>query len=166
MPLSIEIRCPTLDTRVKIDIPGDEQADLQRAVAIFAPGNTISLCRRVLHTFPDYEEFIARAQKEGKPLDKLATDYERRSRVMGKKREAREGAVEEDSGRGKGKGGKFGGGKGKPGLAKRGGKPAGRVKSELKSAEQIRRDRALAEKKRAKNARAPRKGKGAGKGRR
>ena len=69
---------------------------------------------------------------------------------MGKKREAKEGAVEEDSGRGQSKGGKFGSGKGKLGLAKRGGKPAGRVKSELKSAEQIRRDRALAEKKRAK----------------
>ena len=112
------------------------------------------------------KKFRHTMQKEGKPLDKLATDYERRSRVMGKKREAREGAVEEDSGRGQSKGGKLGSGKGKLGLAKRGGKPAGRVKSELKSAEQIRRDRALAKKKRAKNARAPKKGKGAGKGRR
>lgn len=41
-------------------------------------------------------------EKEGGPSDKLATDHERKGRVMGKRREARrEGAAKEEQGNGR-----------------------------------------------------------------
>ncbi|KAI0316257.1 DEAD-domain-containing protein [Amylostereum chailletii] len=94
--------------------------------------------------------FKHHAVKEAKPLDKYATDYERKSRQIKKRTEASGGDV--PAGPGKAKGGK------KP-QGRYGAKPMGRVKNELKSADQIRRDRKLMENRRAKNAR-PSRGKG------
>jgi ATP-dependent RNA helicase DDX54/DBP10 len=93
--------------------------------------------------------------KEGKPLDKLATDYERKMRIM-KKKGARAGGDDDDSGHGAK-------GRGKASLGARWkGKPVGKVKNELKSVQQIRKQRGVLEKRKEKNARTSRNGKGKG----
>ncbi|KAJ3533905.1 hypothetical protein NM688_g7217 [Phlebia brevispora] len=78
-----------------------------------------------------------------KPLDKLRTDYERKSRQQ-KKRQG-EGEPEPPASKGKGMGKKLGG--------RFNGKTVGRVKNELKTVDQIRKSRQVAEKRKAKNAR-------------
>lgn len=89
--------------------------------------------------------------KDAKPLDKLATDYERKMRIMKKK--GNNGAEDGDS-PAKGKGKSLG--------ARWKGKPVGKVKNELKSVQQIRKQRGVLEKKREKNARGSKHGKGKG----
>lgn len=99
---------------------------------------------------------------DAKPLDKLAKDYERKVRVLNKKKVG--GNVEPDQGGSRPNANGKGKGKGKP-LPAAGrwkGKTAGKVKNELKSIQQIRKQRTLLEKKREKNARASKKGKGRG----
>ena len=98
------------------------------------------------HRPPDRKRFKHTSSTAAKPLDKLTTTYERKSRVQ-KKVEA-VGAVSagEPSG------------KGRHTTARRyGGKPLGQVRSEIKSAEQIRKGRKVMEKRKAKNARPSRK---------
>ncbi|KIY73063.1 ATP-dependent RNA helicase DBP10 [Cylindrobasidium torrendii FP15055 ss-10] len=87
---------------------------------------------------------------EAKPMDKLRTDYERKSRQTKKK-----GPEESDPaprGIKSGKPGKHAGGK-KPMGGRYGGKTLGKVKNELKNADQVRKDRRISERKREKNAR-------------
>lgn len=90
-----------------------------------------------------------------KGLDKLSTDYERKSRQQKKKQDNAVGRDAEESwssNRPK-PGGK------RPALGPRfGGKSVGRVKTELKTVDQIRKARKVVENKRAKNARPSRKG--------
>ncbi|KIM20684.1 hypothetical protein M408DRAFT_30142 [Serendipita vermifera MAFF 305830] len=94
------------------------------------------------------------AVKEAKPLDKLATDYERKMRIMKKK--TSQGGEDADSAP-KGKG------KGKAPLGARWkGKPVGKVKNELRNVQQIRKQRGVLEKRREKNARGSKHGKGKG----
>jgi len=85
-----------------------------------------------------------------KPLDKLASNYERKVRVQQKKAEAI-GAVAEGKPARKGS-------HGLKGLTKRyGGKSLGQVRSEIKSTEQIRKARKVMASRKAKNARPSRK---------
>lgn len=93
---------------------------------------------------------------QAKPLDKLAKNFERKSRQHSSKN----GGGDGDGGGASPAAGK--GGKKKVPSKFAGGKSAGKAKQELKSADQIRKTRMLAEQRRAKNARAPRKGKGKG----
>jgi len=87
--------------------------------------------------------------KEGKPLDKLATNYERKVRVMKKSAAVPKEDVKDANPVAKGRG--------KPSSGARWrGKPPGRVKSELKSVQQIRKQRGILEKRREKNARVSR----------
>lgn len=90
-----------------------------------------------------------------KPLDKLRTDYERktRQRKMGEQSTSAEDIA--SSPRPPPTRGKKGGALGK----RFKGKTVGKVRSELKTIDQIRKTRQIAEKKRAKNARPNRKGK-------
>ncbi|KAF7792319.1 hypothetical protein EIP86_003355 [Pleurotus ostreatoroseus] len=78
-----------------------------------------------------------------KPLDKLRTDYERKSRQFNKKQGDAESEMPAPKGRGKGQ--KMG--------SRFGGKSVGRVKNELKTVDQIRKARQMADRKKAKNAR-------------
>jgi len=93
---------------------------------------------------------------ESKPLDKLNTDYERKTRQMKKRGEGGAGEADDNSSRTKGPKGLAKGAKAKAG-SRYGGKSMGRVKSELKSANEIRKSRKMQEKRKAKNARPTRK---------
>lgn len=84
---------------------------------------------------------------QAKPLDKLHTSYERKSRQL-KKQSADGGNAEVKPARGGPPAAR-----GSRGEGRFAGKSAGRVKSELKNAEQIRKTRKTYEQKRAKNAR-------------
>ncbi|GJE95478.1 ATP-dependent RNA helicase [Phanerochaete sordida] len=88
------------------------------------------------------------ATQEAKPLNKLDKDYERKSRQLKKKAEAR-GADAPPAAQGRGRKG-----------ARFAGKPLGRVKNELKTVDQIRKARGVAERRKEKNARPTHKGKG------
>ncbi|KAI0819998.1 ATP-dependent RNA helicase DBP10 [Trametes gibbosa] len=86
-----------------------------------------------------------------KPLDRLRTDYEKKTKKFkGAEKEAREDRPRSSSSR--------------PPPGKRGarfnGKPLGKVKNELKTVDQIRKTRQVAEHRKAKNARAPPRRKG------
>ncbi|KAH9858801.1 DEAD-domain-containing protein [Lenzites betulinus] len=86
----------------------------------------------------------------GKPLDRLRTDYEKKTKKFKGSEEGGEERPKSGSSRpppGK-KGGRFNG------------KPLGKVKNELKTVDQIRKARQVAEHKKAKNARAPPRRKG------
>lgn len=100
-------------------------------------------------------------QEEAKPLDKMATTYERKLR-RNQARDADDGGEGSQQKGGRGGAGR-GRGSGKPG-SRYGGKPLGRVKSELKTKEQIHKTRKVAENRKAKNARPSRGGKGGGRG--
>ncbi|KAH9016217.1 P-loop containing nucleoside triphosphate hydrolase protein [Lactarius hengduanensis] len=101
---------------------------------------------------PNHKRFKHNSITTAKPLDKLATDYERKARVYKKAeagsadvgggesaRKARHGAKEPKN--------------------RYHGKSVGRVRSEIKSVEQIRKTRKIVDRRKAKNARPSRKGK-------
>ena len=69
LPNYVEIRCPTLDTRIKIDIPGSDGVDIKRAYAIFDRANLLNLCERRLRDTRDYHEAIERELSEGATLE-------------------------------------------------------------------------------------------------
>jgi ATP-dependent RNA helicase DDX54/DBP10 len=98
------------------------------------------------HRPPDRKRFKHTSTTAAKPLDKLTTSYERKTRVQ-KKLEAVGAVSSEEPTR-----------KGRHITARRyGGKSLGRVRSEIKSAEQIRKARSVMEKRKVKNARPSRK---------
>lgn len=95
---------------------------------------------------PDRKRFKHTSTTTAKPLDKLATNYERKARVQ-KKVEA-VGAVSPEEPTSKGRhitGRRYGG------------KSFRKVRSEIKSVEQIRKGRQIMERRKAKNARPSRK---------
>jgi ATP-dependent RNA helicase DDX54/DBP10 len=99
---------------------------------------------------PDRKRFKHNLTTAAKPLDKLATDYERKARARIKAEADDAGAGGEKSGRKALYGAKV------PKNRYRG-KPVGRVRSEIKSVEQIRKTRKTMDKRKAKNARPGRK---------
>lgn len=69
LPQSVEIRCPTLDTRIKLDIPSIDGIDIRRAYAIFDRANLLSLCERRLRNTQDYHEVMGRELSKGARLE-------------------------------------------------------------------------------------------------
>ncbi|EGN99725.1 hypothetical protein SERLA73DRAFT_88322 [Serpula lacrymans var. lacrymans S7.3] len=86
---------------------------------------------------------------EGKPLDKLSKDYERKMR-QNKKKETTDG--NEDGGATKSSSSRYKGGKAKP-AGRYGGKSIGKVRTEIKTVDQIRKGRKTLQQRKAKNAR-------------
>ncbi|KAI0699107.1 Pleckstrin homology domain-containing protein [Cytidiella melzeri] len=68
LPSSVEVRCPTLDTRLKIDIPQGTVTD-EATYAVFTPANIISLCDHVLRRANDYNEVIGKVIEKGGSLE-------------------------------------------------------------------------------------------------
>ena len=136
--------------RVVVPRVGEKEDSAAGARAFGGNGRAGKPGRRFVHT----------SETPAKPLHKLNKDYERKTRQLNKKMEARNtvGEVSEGGGSADGKG-KMGakagakGGKQAKKTSRYGGKPIGKVRSELKSAEQIRKARLLAERRKAKNAR-------------
>ncbi|KAI0086533.1 hypothetical protein BDY19DRAFT_995822 [Irpex rosettiformis] len=64
LPLSVEVRCPTLDARLQIDIPRDSLTD-EATYAVFTPSNIKDLCIHVLRQAADYNEVIGRVIRDG-----------------------------------------------------------------------------------------------------
>ncbi|KAI0372157.1 hypothetical protein BV20DRAFT_940447 [Pilatotrama ljubarskyi] len=65
LPPTIEIRSPTLDTRITIDVPGFDTADLDAAYAVFTRANIIGLCAKFLGTAPEFRALMERERAEG-----------------------------------------------------------------------------------------------------
>ncbi|KAI0648051.1 Pleckstrin homology domain-containing protein [Trametes meyenii] len=64
-PPVIEIRSPTLDIRIKIDVPGYESGDLDAAYTIFTRDNIIGLCEKYLRTAPEFRTLMEHEHAEG-----------------------------------------------------------------------------------------------------
>ena len=62
------MRCPRLDTRLRIGIPSGDLSTIDKAYAIFTPNNTVNLCKQVLHKVEDYDAVIGKALSEGASL--------------------------------------------------------------------------------------------------
>lgn len=69
LPPFIEVRSPAMETRLKIDIPRYESADIKAAYAVFTPSNIIALCQESLRAIPEYQSLVEKHIKTGKPLD-------------------------------------------------------------------------------------------------
>ncbi|KAI0266703.1 DEAD-domain-containing protein [Gloeopeniophorella convolvens] len=98
---------------------------------------------------PAHKRFKHNSSSSAKPLDKLTTTYERKTRVLKKKAETSGAGASAEPPR-----------KGRAGAktpGRYGGKSIGRVRNEIKSVEQIRKGRKVMEHRKAKNARPSRK---------
>lgn len=128
--------------KAKVTIPKIGEREAERPTSVHASGG-----RRWRHN-----KVI-----EAKPLDKLSTDYERKSRQLRKKRVSTAGGESDGSqvrpAKNTGKLSKKNSGK------RHEGKSLRRVKSEIKTVDQIHKTRKIAEKRRGKNARPSRKSK-------
>ncbi|KAH9854680.1 Pleckstrin homology domain-containing protein [Lenzites betulinus] len=65
LPPHIEIRSPTLDTRIKIDVPEFDNANLDAAYTVFSRENIIRLCEKYLRTVPEFRALMERSHAEG-----------------------------------------------------------------------------------------------------
>ena len=63
LPRIVEIRCPTLDTVVRIDIP--EPDNWEHTYARFSRANVLALCRRALSRTRDWDFLVERAMRDG-----------------------------------------------------------------------------------------------------
>lgn len=62
----IEVHNPSLDTKVKIDVPHISTVDSDR---MFTRANIIRLCMESLHDVPDWQEIVERQMHGGKVLE-------------------------------------------------------------------------------------------------
>ena len=69
LPPFIEVRAPALDTRMKIDIPHYNTADINAAYEVFTKPNIVSLCQKSLQAVPEYEALIAHQLRNGASLE-------------------------------------------------------------------------------------------------
>ncbi|KAH8104569.1 Pleckstrin homology domain-containing protein [Cristinia sonorae] len=69
LPPFIEIRIPALDTRMKIDIPGGSEGNIEGAYAIFNRANVLALCRRALSQSKQHDIYAQRILAEGSSLE-------------------------------------------------------------------------------------------------
>lgn len=69
LPTAVEVRCPTLDTRLKIDLPQSDFAIGDPAASVLDPLNALSLCKQALRRVEDYDEVIGRAIQNGASLE-------------------------------------------------------------------------------------------------
>lgn len=65
LPPYIDIRSPTLDTRIKIDVPDFDNANLEAAYNIFNRDNILRLCEKYLRTVPEFRALMKREHDEG-----------------------------------------------------------------------------------------------------
>ncbi|EIW59516.1 uncharacterized protein TRAVEDRAFT_121684 [Trametes versicolor FP-101664 SS1] len=65
LPPYIDIRSPTLDTRIKIDVPEFDNANLEAAYNIFNRDNILRLCEKYLRTVPEFRALMKREHDEG-----------------------------------------------------------------------------------------------------
>ncbi|KAI0657423.1 Pleckstrin homology domain-containing protein [Cubamyces menziesii] len=65
LPPYIDIRSPALDTRVSIDVPGHDTADLEAAYSVFTRDNILGLCEKYLRTVPEFRTLMEREHAEG-----------------------------------------------------------------------------------------------------
>lgn len=68
LPPAIEIGCPILDTRLRVEIPDYEHGYTQEAFTVFTPSNIVNLCRKALQKVEDYQELIASGAANGASL--------------------------------------------------------------------------------------------------
>lgn len=67
-PPSIEIRCPILDARIRVDIP-DFDARVTAKYGVFSKEHVVDLCKRSLRTVREYEWLVQTAIDEGSTLE-------------------------------------------------------------------------------------------------
>ena len=69
LPNYVEIRCPSLDARIKIDVSGNGGIDITRAYAIFDRAKLLNLCENWLRNTQDYHEVVERELSKGARLE-------------------------------------------------------------------------------------------------
>ncbi|KAF7985501.1 hypothetical protein HWV62_3705 [Athelia sp. TMB] len=69
VPPYIEIRCPAMESRVKIDLPSALMLGDESGMATFTRQTVIELCREVLKNYRDWELIIEREVNAGKHLE-------------------------------------------------------------------------------------------------
>lgn len=68
MPKSIEIRCPTLDCRLKLDLPNLDALILSN-YGLFDRDSVVQLCEKSLRTVREWEWLVQRQIDEGLSLE-------------------------------------------------------------------------------------------------
>ncbi|TBU28603.1 Pleckstrin homology domain-containing protein [Dichomitus squalens] len=79
LPPFIEVRSPALDTRMRVDVPGFDTADLDAAYNVFQKDNVIRLCQKHLRNAPEYRALLERGLAEGATFElawRLNTDLD------------------------------------------------------------------------------------------
>ncbi|KAF8650148.1 hypothetical protein AX16_005383 [Volvariella volvacea WC 439] len=69
LPKTIEVRNPRLDSRVRIDIPANSEANMEEVYKIFSRDNIVALCIESLRTTGDWNSVIERQIRTGKTLE-------------------------------------------------------------------------------------------------
>lgn len=69
LPPYIEVRCPAMESRVKIDIPSSVSLETKEGLAMFTRENIIGLVRDALKNFKDWEFIIEREVEKGKHIE-------------------------------------------------------------------------------------------------
>ncbi|KAI0720502.1 Pleckstrin homology domain-containing protein [Cerioporus squamosus] len=69
LPPHIEVRTPALDTRLTVDVPGFDTADMDAAYNVFQRDNIIGLCEKSLRSDPEYRALLERDEEEGAVFD-------------------------------------------------------------------------------------------------
>ncbi|KAI0754967.1 Pleckstrin homology domain-containing protein [Daedaleopsis nitida] len=79
LPPYIEVRAPAIDTRLKVDVPGFDAADIDAAYDVFKRDNIVRLCEKYLRTAPEYRALLEREEAKGVRFDlawRLNTDLD------------------------------------------------------------------------------------------
>ncbi|TCD70536.1 hypothetical protein EIP91_002882 [Steccherinum ochraceum] len=69
LPPFIEVRLPAFDTRMKIDIPGGGEGNLNSAYTIFTRSNVLALCRRALRRTRHHDIYAQQVLAQGVSLE-------------------------------------------------------------------------------------------------
>lgn len=69
LPPYIEVRTPALDTRLTVDVPGFDTADLDAAYKVFQRDNIIRLCEKSLRSDPEYGALLQSEEDDGAVFD-------------------------------------------------------------------------------------------------
>ncbi|EIW80949.1 hypothetical protein CONPUDRAFT_103997 [Coniophora puteana RWD-64-598 SS2] len=75
IPTSLEIRCPNIDSRIKLAVPVGDTTDLDKAFAMFSKSNIINLVRNSLKevsgsaVMSDWEAIISQKDAVGKSIE-------------------------------------------------------------------------------------------------
>ncbi|RPD62431.1 hypothetical protein L226DRAFT_544250 [Lentinus tigrinus ALCF2SS1-7] len=69
LPPYIEVRTPAFDTRLTVDVPGFDTADIDAAFNVFQRDNIIRLCEKSLRTDPEYRPLLESEKEDGAEFD-------------------------------------------------------------------------------------------------